>query len=92
MLNKLGIYNRDVRADNFRNGWLVDFDISYTLPHDIYNVLPQFEAKETLVEDEAQFEDMLEEAGISMKFLATKQYNLRRRLKNLEYKGSLRVD
>lgn len=83
LLNKLGIYNRDVRADNFRNGWLVDFDISYTLPHDIYNVLPEFQAEETEAQDEAMFDSMLEEAGINMKFLATKRFNLRPRLKRL---------
>ncbi|KAI1111772.1 kinetochore Sim4 complex subunit FTA2-domain-containing protein [Nemania sp. NC0429] len=84
LLNKLGIYNRDVRADNFRNGWLVDFDSSYTLPHDIYNILPKFEVSVTQGVDVAKFEEMLEEAGIDMKFLAPKRYNLRPRLiKNL---------
>ncbi|KAI0405748.1 kinetochore Sim4 complex subunit FTA2-domain-containing protein [Xylaria palmicola] len=85
LLNKLGIYNRDVREDNFRNGWLVDFDTSYTLPHDLYSALPPFEAKATQGEDVAMFEDMLEEAGINMKFLATKKYNLRPRLKENQY-------
>ncbi|KAI0910366.1 kinetochore Sim4 complex subunit FTA2-domain-containing protein [Ustulina deusta] len=92
LLNQLGIYNRDVRAENFRNGWLVDFDTSYTLPHDIYDALPPFETAETQAEDEAMFEDMLEEAGINMRFLATKQFNFRPRLKKIQYKGSLRVD
>ena len=32
-LNSLGIYNRDVRADNFRDGLLVDFGRSRTRPH-----------------------------------------------------------
>ncbi|KAI0537761.1 kinetochore Sim4 complex subunit FTA2-domain-containing protein [Xylaria digitata] len=91
-LNKLGIYNRDVRADNFRNGWLVDFDTSYTLPHDIYSSLPPFEARETQLEDAVHFEDMLEEAGINMKFLATKQFNFRPRLKSFQCEGSPRGD
>lgn len=30
-LNQLGIYNRDVRAEVFRTGWIVDFDMTYTL-------------------------------------------------------------
>lgn len=81
-----------MRAENFRNGWLVDFDTSYTLPHDIYDALPPFETAETQAEDEAMFEDMLEEAGINMRFLATKQFNFRPRLKKIQYKGSLRVD
>ncbi|KAI1427510.1 kinetochore Sim4 complex subunit FTA2-domain-containing protein [Xylaria sp. FL1777] len=82
LLNQLGIYNRDVRAENFRNGWLVDFDTAYTLPHDIYNILPPFEAEETKAEDAVMFEDMLEEEGINMKFLPTKRFNFRPRLKN----------
>ncbi|KAJ2986733.1 hypothetical protein NUW58_g4888 [Xylaria curta] len=87
LLNQLGIYNRDVRAENFRNGWLVDFDTSYTLPHDIYNALSPFEAEETRADDTAKFEDMLEEAGINMRFLPTKRFNLRPSLKILNAKG-----
>ncbi|KAI0874570.1 kinetochore Sim4 complex subunit FTA2-domain-containing protein [Hypoxylon argillaceum] len=84
LLNQMGIYNRDVRAENFRNGWVVDFDTSFTLPHDIYKALPPFEARETRAEDGAKFEGMLREAGISMKFLPTKNFNLRRKLKEFK--------
>ncbi|KAI0095527.1 kinetochore Sim4 complex subunit FTA2-domain-containing protein [Nemania sp. FL0031] len=87
LLNNLGIYNRDVRAENFRNGWLVDFDTSYTLPHDIYNALPPSEAEDTQAEDVAKFEDMIEEAGKKMVFLPRKRFNLRPRLKRFQYDG-----
>ncbi|KAJ3578579.1 hypothetical protein NPX13_g1990 [Xylaria arbuscula] len=80
-LNLLGIYNRDVRAENFRNGWLVDFDMSCTIPHDIYDSLPSFEAHTMKGRDLVSFEDMLEEAGVKMRFLRTKYYNFRPRRK-----------
>ncbi|KAI1274550.1 kinetochore Sim4 complex subunit FTA2-domain-containing protein [Xylaria sp. FL0933] len=86
-LNTLGIYNRDVRAENFRNGWLIDFDLSYTLPHDIYNVFPPFEAEETQAGDVAMFDDILDEAGVNLRFLANKDFNLRPRLKRIQYEG-----
>ncbi|KAI1355101.1 kinetochore Sim4 complex subunit FTA2-domain-containing protein [Xylaria sp. FL0043] len=87
LLNKLGINNRDVRAENFRNGWLIDFDMSYTLPHDIYNVLSPFEAEETQAGDVAMFDGILEEVGVNLRFLATKNFNLRPRLKRIQYEG-----
>ncbi|KAI0545829.1 kinetochore Sim4 complex subunit FTA2-domain-containing protein [Xylaria curta] len=91
-LNQLGIYNRDVRAENFRNGWLVDFDTSYTLPHDIYSTLPPFEVAATRGGDEAKFDEMLEEAGLDMRFHGKKRYNFRPRLKEFKYEASRRVD
>ncbi|GAP93410.2 hypothetical protein SAMD00023353_12500040 [Rosellinia necatrix] len=91
LLNRLGIYNRDVRAENFRDGWLVDFDISYTLPHDVYEALPEFEARETRAGDEAKFDDMLEEAGINLRFLATKRFNLRPRAKGIKYERGSQI-
>ncbi|KAI1123663.1 kinetochore Sim4 complex subunit FTA2-domain-containing protein [Nemania abortiva] len=92
LLNKLGIFNRDIRAENFRNGWLVDFDTSYTLPHDIYGALPPSKAIGMQAEDTVDFEEMLKRVGKNIRFLATKKFNFRPRLKKIKYEGSLRVD
>ncbi|KAK5628965.1 hypothetical protein RRF57_004680 [Xylaria bambusicola] len=78
-LNQLGIYDRGVREENFRNGWLVDFDLSYSLPHAICNYLPSITTKVTQGEDQVKFEHMLEEAGVKMMFPRTKHYNFRPR-------------
>ena len=80
-LNLLRIYNRNIRKENFRNGWLVDFGISCTMPHAIYDSLPLFEAHATMGRDLVDFEDRLEEAGIKMRSLRTKYYDFRSRRK-----------
>ncbi|KAH8165565.1 hypothetical protein CIB48_g2713 [Xylaria polymorpha] len=49
-------------------------------------------AEATRAEDEVKFEDMLEEVGINLNFLATKEFNFRPRLKQFKYEGDLRVD
>jgi hypothetical protein len=38
-LNELQIYNRDIRAENFIGGKLVDFGSSWTKPHIILDAL-----------------------------------------------------
>ncbi|KAI1739228.1 kinetochore Sim4 complex subunit FTA2-domain-containing protein [Xylaria scruposa] len=91
-LNQLGIFNRDVRTENFRNGWLVDFDTSYTLPHAIYSTLSPFEAAATRGRDEVKFDEMLKEAGINLRFHRKKRYDFRSRLKEFRYEEGQRVD
>jgi hypothetical protein len=80
-LNKLGIYNRDIRAENFKNGRLVDFGSSWTEPHSILSSLDEVEARSTRVEDLVMFDDMVEEEEITTDIRA---------MPNLDYCKKLR--
>lgn len=63
-LNELHIYNRDIRAENFRAGKLVDFGSSWTEPHIILDALDAEEAEDSRLEDLVMFDDMIEEESI----------------------------
>lgn len=63
-LNELKIYNRDIRAENFRCGKLVDFGSSWTEPHIILNALEPDDIEDSKLEDLVMFDDMMEEEGI----------------------------
>lgn len=63
-LNKLKIYNLDIRADNYRNGQIVDFGSSWTEPHGLLNALDMEAAQEKKLADLANFDDMVEENDI----------------------------
>lgn len=52
LLNRLKIYNQGVWAENFRNGWLVDFGKSWTEPHDMLKGQGKFAASATKGRDQ----------------------------------------
>ncbi|KAI9149999.1 hypothetical protein HJFPF1_09749 [Paramyrothecium foliicola] len=66
-LNELQIYNRDIRAENYRDGLLVDFGSSITLPHILMDAFGAREREETLLKDGAMFKGMLDREGIKLK-------------------------
>ena len=79
-LHSLGIYNRDVRADNFRDGLLVDFGRSRTTPHCYLEDKP----RELLIskgEDFGGFDSMMTDESIRTHVRGTR---------NLEYTQKLR--
>ncbi|KAH8767190.1 kinetochore Sim4 complex subunit FTA2-domain-containing protein [Diaporthe sp. PMI_573] len=63
-LNELQIYNRDIRADNFIGGKVVDFGSSWTEPHIILDALEPDDAEDSRLEDLVMFDDMIEEEKI----------------------------
>ncbi|TGJ83885.1 hypothetical protein E0Z10_g4890 [Xylaria hypoxylon] len=48
-VNKLGIFNMDIRKDNYLGGRLFDFSIAVTAPH--LSLWPRLRSKERIVED-----------------------------------------
>lgn len=82
-LNELQIYNRDIRAENFVGGKLVDFGSSWTEPHVILNALEPDEAEDSRLEDLVMFDDMIEEEDIKTRPAV-------RALANVEYRKKLR--
>jgi hypothetical protein len=82
-LNELQIYNRDVRAENFVGGKLVDFGSSWTEPHIILDALEPDEAEDSRLEDIVMFDDMIEEEEIKTRPRV-------RALANVEYRKKLR--
>ncbi|PHH91465.1 hypothetical protein CDD83_366 [Cordyceps sp. RAO-2017] len=79
-LNRLKIYNRDIRKDNFRGGKLVDFGSSWTEPH-CFLEADEDEAAETKAEDLVMFDEM-----VAMEALRTDV----RALPNWQYCSKLR--
>lgn len=69
-LNRIKIYNRDIRAENFRGRRLVDFGRSWTEPHRILDALAEIDARDARLEDLVMFDDMIEEEGIRTKLRA----------------------
>ncbi|PHH84126.1 hypothetical protein CDD83_2438 [Cordyceps sp. RAO-2017] len=57
-LNRLDIYNRNIRKDNFRNEKLVEFGSSWTEPHCMLEA-DKDEAAETRVQDLVMFDEMV---------------------------------
>ncbi|RBR22483.1 hypothetical protein FVER53590_28422 [Fusarium verticillioides] len=60
-MNKAGIYNMDIRIDNFRDGRLVDFGSSWTEPHALLGSLSYEAATESKLADRVMFEQMIED-------------------------------
>lgn len=82
-LNDLKIYNRDIRAENFNGGNLVDFGSSWTEPHIILDALNKEDADDFRLEDLVMFDDMIEEEEI-------KTRPKLQALPNMEYHEKLR--
>ncbi|KAF4945631.1 hypothetical protein FSARC_14400 [Fusarium sarcochroum] len=66
-MNKAGIYNMDIRIDNFRDEKLVDFGSSWTEPHALLDSLSADAALESKIADRVMFEQMVEEEEIKVK-------------------------
>ncbi|KFA55694.1 hypothetical protein S40293_05243 [Stachybotrys chartarum IBT 40293] len=79
-LNMLKIYNRDVRAENFRDGLLVDFGFSFTEPNIFLEDYDEESLRGLHLEDRRMFKDMLNEEKIDIKvdiFGERRQYSTR---------------
>jgi hypothetical protein len=83
-LNELQIYNRDILAENFVSGRLVDFGSSWTEPHIILDALKPDDAEDKRLKDLVNFDDMIEEEEI-------KTRPRLRVLPNMEYRKKLRA-
>jgi hypothetical protein len=81
-LNKLKIYNRDVRAENFRGGKLVDFGSSWTEPHCILECFNRENARDARGEDLVMFDDMIEDEEIKTEVRATPNTDYCRKLRS----------
>ncbi|KAH7302834.1 kinetochore Sim4 complex subunit FTA2-domain-containing protein [Stachybotrys elegans] len=66
-LNAIGIYNRDIRAGNYRDGLLVDFGSAMVDPDIILDKLYQDDKENVYTQDESMFKTMLEDEKIRMK-------------------------
>ncbi|KAI1128712.1 kinetochore Sim4 complex subunit FTA2-domain-containing protein [Nemania abortiva] len=58
-INELGIYNRDVRAQNFVNCRLVDFGLAWTKPHEILGALSERERRGKKLNYRVMFDEMI---------------------------------
>jgi hypothetical protein len=63
-LNHQGVYNGDIRLDNFKGGRLVDFGSSFTQPHSIVKAMSEETAKDLELMDLSQLEEMIEDEKI----------------------------
>ncbi|KAI1198648.1 kinetochore Sim4 complex subunit FTA2-domain-containing protein [Nemania serpens] len=56
-LNEIQVYNRDIRGENFRGGYLIDFGSSQTEPHCLLDTLNEDEAEAKKEEDMIMFDE-----------------------------------
>lgn len=63
-LNRHGIFNMDIRIDNFRDGKIVDFGSSWTEPHALLDALDDEAAEEHRLTDRVMFDEMVEQEEI----------------------------
>lgn len=56
-LNEIQVYNGDIRGENFRGGYLVDFGTSQTEPHCLLDALQKGEAEAKKQEDMIMFDE-----------------------------------
>lgn len=64
MLNREGIYNMDIRLDNFRGGKLVDFGSAQTEPHIFVQSLTGVNYDDVTVADWVDFSRMAREGSL----------------------------
>ena len=81
-LNKLEIYNRDIRIDNFKDGKLVDFGSSWTEPHCFMHSADKEQPKETRLGDLVMFDDMIELEGFETDVRATPSWSHCKKLRS----------
>ncbi|CAG9978720.1 unnamed protein product [Clonostachys byssicola] len=60
-LNRHGIYNRDIKENNYVGTQLVDFGRAWTMPNLIYDGLPEWQQAGELYIDTLRFKEMVEE-------------------------------
>lgn len=80
-LNRLHVYNRDARMDNFLDGKLVDFGSAWTEPYCCMNTINAKEVDEVKVGDVVALEEIADNEGYLISW---------RRFKNLDYTDKLR--
>lgn len=75
-LNKVKIYNQDIRLDNFKDGQIVDFGSSWTEPHGLLDALHERAVQSTKIRDLVRFDEMIrnEEIQTDVRAMRNTQY------------------
>ncbi|KAI8946434.1 kinetochore Sim4 complex subunit FTA2-domain-containing protein [Xylaria longipes] len=63
-MNRNKILINDVRAQNFKGGYLLDFGLSWTKPHCLWQNTSRQRLKAILIADISMFEEMTEDMGV----------------------------
>jgi hypothetical protein len=85
-LNKLDIYNGDIRRENFGDGKLVGFGSAWTEPHCFMHSADKREPGETRLGDLVMFDNMTERIKTDVRAMPSKSYcsKLRSHAKKLD--------
>lgn len=80
-MNRLKIYNKDIRSANYINGQIVDFGTSWTEPHCLLDALHERGAQSAKREDLVRFDEMMEDERINTSFrgVANPDYRIKLR-------------
>ncbi|KAJ4245792.1 hypothetical protein NW762_013916 [Fusarium torreyae] len=78
-MNRGGIYNMDIRIDNFRDGKLVDFGSSWTEPHACMDNLGRRAVLRSKFADREMFDEMVKEEEIPNPKLVKGVHRMRHR-------------
>ncbi|TGJ77136.1 hypothetical protein E0Z10_g10746 [Xylaria hypoxylon] len=66
-MNRNGILTNDVRAENFKGGYLLDFGLSWTKPHCLWRNTSRYRMSAVLTVDLRMFEEMIDEMGLGIR-------------------------
>lgn len=81
-LNRLQIYNKDIRKDNFRDEKLVDFGSSWTEPHCFMGDSNILNATDTRIGDLVMFDEMVDMEGIFAQWRAMPNWPYKKKLRS----------
>lgn len=83
-LNKQGVYNMDIRRDNYRDGKIVDFGSSWTEPHSLLDACNGRQAYASRVADRAMFDQMVRDENIANPRAVKAVHMMKRRSQNIK--------
>ena len=86
-IRRLGIYNMDIQARNYKAGRLLDFSVAMTAPHYLFLIKPPWPRKMYRDDDLVSFDRMLEEAGVQDYIKATDSTEYTAKLRPRNEKG-----
>lgn len=83
-IREQGLYVMDIKADNYKEGLLVDFSIAMTLPHFLFEIKPRHMVRGYMNQDLLGFDEMVEEQKVKTPLRAFRNMETMKKLRSYE--------
>ncbi|KAI0110367.1 kinetochore Sim4 complex subunit FTA2-domain-containing protein [Nemania sp. FL0031] len=87
LLNEYGLIVRDIKADNYKAGLLIDFGSAWTIPHCILEWAPKHVANAWGGVDPVRFDEMLQDHNMSFRLRALPNMKYQMKLRSWKLRG-----